>query len=124
MKTQAVNKAYKLFFSAEYLYTNREPKLDRRFNLNKEILKHFKLLKNTIGINELIMIKDIKRHRSEHKKAAIQSILERPLVVDFIKNKRNVLRINEDRIMFKDGRNHWAKDNKDLKILSILRKSN
>ncbi len=62
-----------------------------------------------------------KRNIEKRKKPkTFQNVLQNPLVKDYIKNK-NIAKVYDDHIDF-GVRNHWAKDEQDLKILKILKK--
>jgi hypothetical protein len=67
----------------------------------------------------LELAKNKRISRRKNKKYIFKSILKNPIVIDFINN--NPTNILKDRLIF-GSRNHWAKTEKDIKILEILSK--
>lgn len=53
---------------------------------------------------------------------ALFNSLKNPLVIDFLNNKRFLTCVRPDKLSFGTTRNHWAKNEKDRRILSIFRK--
>ena len=53
-------------------------------------------------------------------KEGLFNSLKNPLVVDYFNNKHFLTAVRPDRLSF-GLRNHWAKSEKDLKIINILR---
>lgn len=109
----------------QYLYSINNILLNKRFrydartrvgNLAASIVRAKQLSES-----EKMQIKALKRKRANARSQNNQvPILRQPIVVDWIKNKR-WLKVQNNRLT--DGyRNHWAKNEKDLKILAVLRK--
>jgi len=66
-------------------------------------------------------VKKTKKRRKENKPYEFSNILDNPIVRDWKANKRR-LTVYDNRLS--DGyRNHWAKNEKDLQILKILRQN-
>jgi ribosomal protein L17 len=111
----------RFIYSVENIYQGKNPKLDRRFTVNKMALNFIR--KNNISETTKKAIREKKRQRAilrnMHKQ---ESILKNKLVVDYLANKNSIKYIYEDHISFCGFRNHWAKNEKDLKVLEILRK--
>lgn len=94
-------------------------KVDRRTKVGKLALKM---------IYELEKTYDFEGVKNKHKQRVIQkpkpykNILQNPIVKDYINNRHKLKQILNDRLLFWGGRNHWAKNETDLRILNILRK--
>lgn len=111
--------AMQFLYSINNVLLNRNFKYDARTrvgNLAASIVRAKQL-----NDSEKMRIKSLKRQRANSRQQNVQvPILSQPIVVDWIKNKR-WLKVQNNRLT--DGyRNHWAKNEKDLKILAILRK--
>lgn len=111
--------AYQHIYGINGLLFNRKFSFDKRTRIGH--------LANSIVVSKKINDADkreiilLKKQRSLNKKTTSVSILELPLVKDYINNKGMIKFINDDRINFY-GRNHYAKNAKDYSILAILRK--
>jgi hypothetical protein len=125
MKIQTINPkkaAFNFIYSVDNLYRNRMPRLDMRFNSSHETLRLIKKLQ--ISDSEKQKIKEIKRQRAMTRTEKFTNILSNPIVIDFLSNKNNLVYVYNDHLRFYGNRNHWAKTEKDLKILAILKKYN
>lgn len=112
--------AYNFFTSFRYLYQYKDDfKFDGRTRIGNLSYEYFLELKKSINR------KDIKEkiEKRKNNKFIFKNIFSNPLVNDFIKNKINLDTIYKDRLRF-SGRNHWAKNDYDKKILLILQKHN
>ena len=116
LSKEATNKAWKLVMDFRNLRFGKMGKLDKRYILNKEALKIAKSLDY-----DSTYILQKKKERQERKYRKNNNILSNPIVVDYLKHKDSICFINDERINF-GQRNHWAKNEKDIKILTILRK--
>ena len=95
----------------------RPPKVDRRTRFGKAVLSEYNRLKAKINYAE-VRLKQHERMKSRH---AFVNILGTPIVKDWLSNKGRGIRVMTDRLT--DGyRNHWAKNERDLRILAILKK--
>lgn len=104
--------------SYEFIFCNRKPKLDMRYNRSKEFLLIFNKLKNFNKQERICKLKS----RRVNKNFTFENVLSNKIFIDFRKNKHNIKFIHDNFIDFY-GRNHHAKNNFDLKVLSILKKN-
>lgn len=111
--------AYKYLYGINHIVINKPFKYDKRTTLGKEANTIVQSLKKTIDRDMILKIKS-KRAAQKLIKETV-SIFNQPLVKDYINNKHYIKAIHQDRIEFY-SRNHWAKNDKDLKILQILSK--
>lgn len=96
----------------------RAPKVDRRTKFGKAVLAEYHRLKNTINYADISKIQA--KRRAAKKECG--NILSNPLVRDWMSNRgRYGFKVTADRII-DGGRNHWAKSDRDRKILAILSK--
>lgn len=115
----ATKKAYNMFFSTSNILLTDSQRIYRNFdfrtNIDKKAFGIFKQLEQTVDKSK---IKQIKKERIKRKSFEQNNILDNKLLLDF---KRNRCYIYNNHLS--DGyRNHWAKNNQDLKVLSVLRK--
>ena len=94
--------------------------LDFRTNQDKAIFWKIKELIYSLDFSE-ISRKQIERANNRYV-APIPNYRDNKLTVDYIKNKSSIKYISENCIYFQNGRNHWAKNDNDLKIIAVLRK--
>ena len=109
--------AYNFTYSIDNIVLNRSFKYDRRTrvgNLANSFVKQMALTND-----QKMSIRAIKKARMAQK-ASVAGIKDNPLVKDFLSNRSDVLRIDENRILFSGGRNHWAKSDADRRILKVL----
>lgn len=95
--------------------------LDFRTNFNKSVFNEIRILSATLDFNEIAK-KQKERAQNRYVKPK-KNYLNNPLFVDSRRNKSSIKYISDSCIYFSNGRNHWAKDNDDLLILSILKKN-
>lgn len=122
-KEDVKRKAFSMLYSGNNILLNhstRKYRLDKRYNFNREVLAFFRA--NQLPENERQRVKDLRRQRAKNKPVHFATIFEQPIVKDWIKNGSGIKRITGERLQFWDGRNHWAKNEKDKRILSILSK--
>jgi len=93
-------------------------KLDMRFSFNKEVGKFLELLK--ISEDEKTRINRLRSDRRKSRRLPFQNVLSNPIVRDYLSNKHHLLDVRPDHLYFIGHRNHWAKNNFDRKILSVL----
>lgn len=113
--------AYRFVFSDYSVFMNfhREFEYDRRTRIGN-LANHYVLnLKKNSNLNELKILK--KKRRKYKQTSEFKNIFTLPIVYDYFKHKHNLKDIQSDRLEFW-GRNHWAKTDKDLKIIKILSK--
>jgi len=116
-KQVALKIAYS-FIGARFM---RPAKFDMRKNFDKAV----KLELSKIKISEADRIEIMQKRTSRRKAASVvefENILQNKLVRDYFTHKNDVIRIQPTGINFTHGRNHWAKNQKDMKICSILSK--
>jgi len=111
--------AIKAVTSTAFVLCGRLPKLDMRFKLSREIKSEIAKLRLTINIDE---IRTKKKLRAKRKEAVQVSIFENPLVKDLLVNRSRVRFYNKNVVQFNDGRNHYAKSGRDVKIIEIFAK--
>lgn len=92
--------------------------LDKRFKFNRDVLSYIK--NNPFSDEYVNAINLIRRARLQLKPKSFTSIYDNPIVKDYINNKNAVVTILPNRILFRGGRNHWAKTDQDLRVLKLL----
>lgn len=95
-------------------------RLDFRFNFDRAVWAYMK--SHPLSESQKAEILAKKKERAKNKNWQFQNVLSNPLVKDFKNNRHSLSYIDEHRLCF-HGRNHWAKNNFDRKILSILLKT-
>lgn len=99
------------------LFRKNEPRVDRRTKFGKEVIAEYYKAFSAVNRTE---VRKKQEERRKHKVMPPVNILQSPIVLDWMKNKHR-LYVKSDRLT--DGyRNHWAKDERDVRILAILRK--
>ena len=106
LRQKAINKFAKL-------------KVDRRTRVGKLALQMIYELEKTFDFEE---VKNKRKQRHNQKPKPFTNILQNPLVKDYINNRYTIKHILNNRLVFWGGRNHWAKNETDIRILNILRK--
>ena len=101
--------------------TNKKLRLDMRYSFNQKVFAEVRKLCETVDF-DAIKTKQVNRARARYQDKKPINWLSNPLVIDYRKNKSDIMLITDQRLYFFSGRNHWAKTPTDLKILSILRK--
>ena len=118
MKTTNIEKiAYGYVFNRYNIAINHSKKIkvDRRFKTSSDILR---LVNHLLEVTDFTKIKAKQKARAISKTVPNQNYLHNPIVKDWIKNKPNV---HPNRLNIG---NHWAKNETDFKILSVLGKTN
>ena len=104
-----------------YKYANNFRKdLDFRKNHDNAVFMKIKELIYSLDFSE-ISKKQRERANNRYVHPA-PNYRNNKLTVDYIKNKSSIKYISENCIYFQNGRNHWAKNDNDLKIIAVLRK--
>ena len=123
---QAKNKALKIVHSRSFIATrqyltpsSKKLYLDMRYSFNRAVFAEVRKLCKNVNFDAL-KAKQMSRARYQDKKP--ENWINSPLVIDYRKNKSDIMLITDQRLYFFNGRNHWAKTPTDLKMLSILRK--
>ena len=100
----------------------RKPKFDRRTNFGKEV--HRLIIELQISESEKWEIVKKRKARNDAKRIGnpLPNWINRPIYIDAEKHPKDIRWINSDHINFAHGRNHWAKDETDRKILAVLSK--
>ena len=121
---QAKNKALKIVHSRPFIATrqylapsSKKLYLDMRYTFNQIVFAEVRKLCKTVDF-DATKAKQMSRARYQDKKP--ENWLNNPLVIDYSKNKSDIMLITDQRLYFFSGRNHWAKTPTDLKILSVL----
>lgn len=112
--------AYQHIYGINGLLINRKFSFDKRTrigNLANSIVSSKKI--SEAEKRDIIMLK---KQRALNKRTNNVSVLELPLVKDYMSNKGMIKFINDNMINFY-GRNHHAKNAKDNAVLAILRKN-
>lgn len=94
-------------------------RVDRRTKVGKLALKMVYEIEKTYDFEG---VKNKVKQRAIQKPKPFENILQNPLVKDYINNMYSIKHILNNRLVFLSGRNHWAKNETDLRILNILRK--
>lgn len=112
----------KILYSHNYMWTGKV-KLDRRYNRNKAIMRF--LRENALSESEKERITQLRRERVLNRKIKpFIKIKDNPMVKDYLNNKKDLKKVFDSHLWFYGNRNHWAKNEKDVKILKILMKYN
>ena len=118
--------AYKIIYSSDVLILRRDigyikmKMLDLRYNFHKEVARF--VATHKISDNERITIIEKRKNRRANKNYILIPISKLPIVFDYLEHKLDLIQVCDDHLRFYSGRNHWAKNEKDLKILAILKK--
>lgn len=103
-------------YSQLYYFRKR---LDFRSNQDKLIYSKIVSLSKSLDFSEIA--KKQKQRAQNRDIAHVENYRNNKLVIDYFTNKSNIKYISCDCIHFY-GRNHWAKNSTDLKVLAILKK--
>ena len=101
------------------------PRLDMRYNRNRAIMAEFVKMMQSTNFTTLWLKghdKFMSRLVSGRKSRIYANVLQNPIVIDYYNNRHLIKCIYSDHLYF-GSRNHWAKDDNDKKILSILAKN-
>jgi len=98
----------------------RNFKLDMRFNFNREVVAAMKA--NALTAQQVDEVRAKRQDRRKRKVQRFKNILQNPLILDYLSNKHQLNHIGPNGLHFYSNRNHWAKDNRDRKILEVLQK--
>lgn len=120
-------KAYKMLTNRANVLLHRHlslgyyrKQLDFRRSFDKAVYSEIIKLSRVISFEEIA--KKQKQRASNRYIAPVVNYLNNPIYIDYKNNKSNVETIFDNHIKFLSGRNHWAKNSKDLIIISILKK--
>ena len=123
---RAKNKAFKIVHSRPFIATrqyltpsSKKLYLDMRYLFNQAVFSEVRKLCNSVDF-EVINAKQMSRARARYQDKNPVNWINSPLVIDYRKNKSDIMLITDQRLYFFSGRNHWAKSPTDLKILSVL----
>jgi hypothetical protein len=109
--------AYQFFFNPYNMTMDKSPNFDRRTRIDKKAHLIFKEIKKSVNIND---IKAKKRTRRESMPSQYKNYLMNRIVIDYFNNFSSLKGVYNDRLSFY-GRNHWAKNQEDYKILEVLK---
>ena len=123
---EAIKMAYKMICSTQSIACKKysqlfffRKSLDFRFNQDRLIYSKIVILSKSLDFSEIAK-KQKQRVQNRHIKH-VENYMNNKLVIDYFKNKSSIKYISDNCIYFY-CRNHWAKNNTDLKIISVLRK--
>jgi hypothetical protein len=119
MKNSAKETALKIALTCIGRF-NKRPKLDMRFNFNKQVANELIKIELTENEETLILRKRADRRKN---KFVFSNVLNNPLVIDYKANKSRITHIHKEVINFDNYRNHWAKNEFDLKVIAILKQA-
>lgn len=118
MNYTAKKMAYRYLTSFDYLHFRRQPRIDKRTKVGRLALQMIYELQKTL---DFATIKEKQMQRRKLKGSRkFTNVFDNPLVKDYTSNKWNLIKVHSDRLEF-SGRNHWAKNEQDLRILKILK---
>ena len=123
-KKDVKRRAYALIYSIDNLLCLRpfaRLRLDMRYNFNKEVAAFFHA--KNLPDNERRAVLAKRKKRRDNKPPKFSNVLNTPLVKDYFRNKSGLKGVADNHLYFWDGRNHWAKSDKDRRILAILKKN-
>lgn len=94
--------------------------LDFRTIHGKSVFLKIKVIIETLNFYE---VSEKQRNRANNKHVqAFENYINNKLTTDYFKNKNDIRYISDNCISFLSGRNHFAKNIKDLNVLTVLRK--
>lgn len=98
----------------------RKPlKVDRRTTYSKILLRKISEIQPKIN---LVEVEQKQKLRKLNKPLVFNNYLLNPIVKDYLNNRNMIQFVNENHLHFYDGRNHWAKNQIDIRILAIIKK--
>ena len=106
--------ALKFIYGLNNLMFNKSISLDMRFKSSYEVLNLIKQYQ--ISETEKKRILALKKERSKTRIEKFENVLSNKLVKDYLANKFSLTGIYSDHLVF-GSRNHWAKNETDLKVL-------
>lgn len=109
--------AYGHMYSMDFIRFCRPLTVDRRTRIGRLALDIFY---RKAGEIDKAAINEKRKYRRNLNKGVYTNYLNNPLIRDYVSNKRFLKNIYPDRLVFL-GRNHWAKNETDLRILKVLR---
>ena len=98
------------------------PRHDQRYKFNREAEAAARDIIERKGREGITRDRETHRARTRRKveeERRPRNILAAPLVRDYMQNRHELRRVCVDRLDFY-GRNHWAKDDRDRRILAVL----
>ena len=111
---------FRFIYGLDNLLFHKSIRLDMRFKSSYEVLALIK--KYQISTTEKKRILSLKKERSKNRIQKIDNVLSNKLAKDYLTNKYYLRGVYDDHLVFSSGRNHWAKNETDLKVLAILKK--
>lgn len=112
---------YKIFALDEIkhrFYLSYDMRMKKNWEELGKLSRSYKDMGGYEGMRE-IFNKKISRNKNRIEK--FTNIYNNHLIVDYLANKRHLTKIYDDLLCFR-GRNHYARNSQDLKIISILKK--
>lgn len=114
-------RGFGLIYSADNILLRRRPKMDKRYNFSNDVLTFVK--NHQLSEAERLAILATKKQRAKNRPQNPVTLFQLPLLKDYMSNKSDIRQVLPDRLVFIGGRNHWAKNEQDRRILSILIKN-
>ena|GEM_PF-6976846 len=109
--------AYKILY-AKHGEEKEIKLLDFRTNYANDVYTAFKNIRSSKAAG----VYEKRRERANRRPYIFSSIFSNPLIRDYVANRNNIQYINDTHLHFYGGRNHFAKNSKDLKIIAIFSK--
>ncbi len=101
---------------------DKMPRHDQRYKFNREAMAVARDIISRKGLEGIQNDRNQHRERNRVKVADERhpiNVLALPIVRDYRDNRHQLCRICVDRLVF-HGRNHWAKNERDRRVLGIL----
>ena len=124
MKTTEQKQAEKIVYNylrQKAIHKSAKLRVDKRKRVGKLALQMVYKIEKTFDFEG---VKNKRKQRHNQKPKPFTNILQNPIVKDYINNKQSIKQILNNRLVFWGGRNHWAKSETDLRVLSILKNKN
>ena len=109
-----IHKAYKIVCNKYDIAMGRKLKVDKRTRVGNLAI----YLSCRVNKKEIYE----KQYNRRYNNYSYSNILDSSLYYDFKNNRHDIKFITPERIAFIGNRNHWAKSERDSKILNILSK--
>ena len=113
--SEALHYAYYVLIRSHYR-TDNQKNFDKRTKFGKQAYAYYLKLQYTENVSLILE----KRRKRCSQKYTFSNVLDNKLYLDWKSNKHNII-VCDNRLS--EGlRNHWAKNEFDIKVLKILKK--
>lgn len=119
---QEVSMATRIAYShlvEKSIYRGAKLRIYKRTRVGKLALEMIYKLEKDFDFEK---VRQKKIERVKLKNSTFSNVFTNPIVKDYINNNSSIKSIYNDRIHFWGGRNHWAKNELDKRILKILKR--